>query len=87
MPLDPAVLRKAEAWISTRCPLIGKTCPCCGGGTLGFGEFSSLVRMPGQGLLPGTPPDSAAVVLPYFCGDCGFVRLFSPVVMGITPPA
>jgi hypothetical protein len=83
MPLDPVKLQQAEAWVQTHCPLAGNTCPCCGGSTLGFGEIFSFVMVPGQGRPTGALPEPAPMVLPYFCADCGYVRLFSPVIMGI----
>jgi len=73
MPLDPQQRQTALDWLRDRVPI--NPCLICGAPEFSLGEIVNLATT-GSGAVP---------CLTVTCKECGNVRLFSAVLMGLVP--
>jgi hypothetical protein len=82
MALNPQQQKAAIDWLREK--LGQKQCSECGNASnFGTGDIVNLTAYyPGGSIVVGGP---SVPVLPVICNNCGHVRLFSAVAMGILP--
>lgn len=82
MPLSPADVEKLNNWLRTKCSAM--ICPCCGSSAWGLGELGTM--LPLQENVIQLHGDTTPAV-PILCHNCGYIRLFSAVVLGLLSKA
>ncbi len=78
MPLDQNQIDKANAWFSGK--KVRNLCESCGGQQWSLGEVINGTIYAGGNLVVGGP---SVPMLQMACGNCGYIRLYSAVLMGL----
>ena len=82
MPLAEEQRRKVEEWFDYR--MSNKTCPICGNTAWGLNPgLAAPAIMKADGTVTPLDGERLAQVV-FFCRNCGYLRLFSAMVMGLT---
>ncbi len=80
MSLDPDQLQKVHEWLQKKCALM--VCPCCNSTSWGVGELGTMLPIQDNNILFG---GKCTPALPILCQNCGFIRLFSAIMIGLIP--
>jgi predicted nucleic-acid-binding Zn-ribbon protein len=81
MALDPDDFEVAKTWLETHCR--NMACPCCGTNAWTIGDISTMLPLQGNAVqLGGTVTPTVSLA----CTNCGYMRFFSAVIMGLAEP-
>lgn len=80
MTLDPLTLQKTQAWLQAKCRGVG--CPCCGNNAWTVGDICTTLPVQGGVVQLG---GTTIPTVPIACTNCGYMRFFSAVIMGLLP--
>jgi predicted nucleic-acid-binding Zn-ribbon protein len=78
MPLTPAQIQKVENWLTSK--KLNPTCPSCGGRKWTPLDIISANTVTAKGTTIG---GNSIPMVQIVCSNCGFVKLFAAVPMGL----